>query len=244
VRHNQPQPSPPPPRPARRPAPPRPPRSYGFAYGDSAKSGNPFIGTADFALASPRSTTTVAASFEKFFFTWAFSAAAATIVAGAIAERVTFWCYAVYSFIMSGFVSLTRSWELPGFGATRSRALRGVGGGVGWTLGRRGPALIARLTRPAPSPPLKVYPIVVHALWSRWGFLSPFAANPLLGSGAIDFAGGVTVHTVGGVAALIGTYFIGPRLGRFDVDGEPARGYRDNDGNRVVLGTFLLWFGW
>jgi ammonia channel protein AmtB len=82
-----------------------PPRSYGFAYGDSAKTGNAFIGTADFALSTPRSTTTTAASYEKFFFTWAFSAAAATIVAGAVAERVTFWCYAIYSFIMSGFVS-------------------------------------------------------------------------------------------------------------------------------------------
>jgi Amt family ammonium transporter len=89
-----------------------------------------------------------------------------------------------------------------------------------------------------------VYPIVVHALWSKWGWLSPFAAKPLFGSGAIDFAGGLTVHTVGGMASLIGVYFCGPRLGRFDVDGEAAPGFRDNDGNRVVLGTFLLWFGW
>jgi ammonium transporter, Amt family len=45
-------------------------------------------------------------------------------------------------------------------------------------------------------------------------------------------------------AALIGTVLIGPRAGRFDVDGVPQRGYRENNANLVVLGTFLLWFGW
>jgi hypothetical protein len=45
-------------------------------------------------------------------------------------------------------------------------------------------------------------------------------------------------------ASLIATYFCGPRLGRFDVDGLPQRGYRENNSNLVVLGTFLLWFGW
>lgn len=79
-------------------------------------------------------------------------------------------------------------------------------------------------------------------MWTDWGWLSPKAPNPLLGSGAIDFAGGVVVHTVGGTAALLGTYFCGPRLGRFDVDGEVQKGYRENNSNLVVLGTFLLWW--
>lgn len=52
------------------------------------------------------------------------------------------------------------------------------------------------------------------------------------------------VHTVGGMAALIGTYFTGPRAGRFGINGEVCRDFRDNNGNLVVLGTFLLWFGW
>lgn len=52
------------------------------------------------------------------------------------------------------------------------------------------------------------------------------------------------VHTVGGMASLIGTYFIGPRAGRFGIDGQVNKDFRENNGNLVVLGTFLLWFGW
>jgi ammonia channel protein AmtB len=43
------------------------------------------------------------------------------------------------------------------------------------------------------------------------------------------------------MAALVGTYFIGPRAGRFGVDGQVNTDYRENNGNLVVLGTFLLW---
>jgi Amt family ammonium transporter len=57
-------------------------------------------------------------------------------------------------------------------------------------------------------------------------------------------AGGIAVHTIGGTASLIGTYFCGPRIGRFGVNGEVNRDYRETNGNLVVLGTFLLWFGW
>ncbi|GBF92579.1 ammonium transporter [Raphidocelis subcapitata] len=168
---------------------------YGFAYGEprGGGGGNGFIGsgTANFALSSQTKTVGIG-SYYHFFFTWAFSAASATIVAGAVAERVSLLCYTFYSCLMSGLT----------------------------------------------------YPVVVHWLWTRDGWLSATAARPLFGSGAIDFAGGVAVHTVGGVAALLGTYFCGPRLGRFEMDGEPAKGFRDNNSNMVVLGTFLLWFGW
>jgi Amt family ammonium transporter len=57
-------------------------------------------------------------------------------------------------------------------------------------------------------------------------------------------AGGVIVHVVGGTASLWGAYFIGPRAGRFGLNGEPNKDFRENNGNLVVLGTFLLWFGW
>jgi len=49
-----------------------------------------------------------------------------------------------------------------------------------------------------------VYPIVVHSIWTPNGFLSAFAANPLLGVGVIDYAGGLVVHVTGGQTALIG----------------------------------------
>jgi Amt family ammonium transporter len=52
------------------------------------------------------------------------------------------------------------------------------------------------------------------------------------------------VHMVGGTAALIAAYYVGPRLGRFGCDGEVNPDYRNTNGTQVVLGTFLLWFGW
>ena len=65
-----------------------------------------------------------------------------------------------------------------------------------------------------------VYPVCAHSFWSVNGFLSPFATDPLWGSGALDLAGSGPVHMCGGVAALCMAVVLGPRLGRFyDDDG-------------------------
>lgn len=60
-----------------------------------------------------------------------------------------------------------------------------------------------------------VYPVVVHAIWSPQGFLTAHRDDPLWGSGFIDFAGSTVVHFCGGFVALIATYLLGPRRGRF-----------------------------
>jgi Amt family ammonium transporter len=53
----------------------------------------------------------------------------------------------------------------------------------------------------------------------------------------------LVVHMVGGLAGLVGAYFVGPREGRFGKNGEvnPMPGH-----NMVfsALGCFILWFGW
>jgi ammonia channel protein AmtB len=60
-----------------------------------------------------------------------------------------------------------------------------------------------------------VYPVVVHALWSPYGFLSGDNIDPFLGVGVLDIAGSGVVHCTGGVTALVATYVLGPRRGRF-----------------------------
>ncbi|GLT27264.1 hypothetical protein SLA2020_022760 [Shorea laevis] len=88
-----------------------------------------------------------------------------------------------------------------------------------------------------------VYPIVVHWVWSTSGWLSASSSESLFGSGAIDFAGSGVVHLVGAVAGFWGSLIEGTRVGRFDAFGKPMP-MRGHNATLVVLGTFLLWFGW
>ena len=80
-----------------------------------------------------------------------------------------------------------------------------------------------------------IYPIVTHWVWSGQGWLGDL--------GFIDFAGSGVVHMVGGFAALAGIKVVGPRLGKYDENGNPLT----ISGSSIVagaLGVFILWFGW
>lgn len=79
---------------------------YGLAYGGDLTSStfrNPFIGTGEFALVSPRGQFT-SGNYAGWLFQWSFAAAAATIVAGAVAERCQVFAYMLYSAIITGFI--------------------------------------------------------------------------------------------------------------------------------------------
>jgi Amt family ammonium transporter len=58
----------------------------------------------------------------------------------------------------------------------------------------------------------------------------------------IDFAGSSIVHSVGGWAALVAAFMVGPRIGKF-VDGKV---FAIPGHNQILatLGVFILWFGW
>jgi Amt family ammonium transporter len=58
-----------------------------------------------------------------------------------------------------------------------------------------------------------------------------------------DFAGSTLVHGVGGWAALIGAYTLGPRLGKYSRNGniKPIMGHNMP---LATIGVLLLWFGW
>lgn len=73
---------------------------YAFAYGECGQNG--FIGHANFF--SSTSGLTGGAYWSFWLFSWAFSATATTIVSGAVAERLQFRAYAVYTVFISGFV--------------------------------------------------------------------------------------------------------------------------------------------
>ncbi|KAL6751395.1 putative ammonium transporter [Haematococcus lacustris] len=90
-----------------------------------------------------------------------------------------------------------------------------------------------------------VYPVVAYWHWNERGWLS--AANnktPILGMGAIDFAGSGVVHTQGGFASLVAAIMLGPRIGRYG-EGVNTRMYKGgHNPPYYLLGTFFLWLGW
>lgn len=59
-------------------------------------------------------------------------------------------------------------------------------------------------------------------VWSSTGWISPYNADKLIGGvlGYLDYSGSSMVHALGGMAALIAVFVLGPRHGRFGIDGE------------------------
>ena len=164
--------------------------AFGFAlmFGGSAAAsgladGNAFIGTSGFFLAGDAEADDTS---MLWIFQMVFAGTAATIIAGAVAERTRINAYLAYSFIVGAII----------------------------------------------------YPIYGHWLWGG-GWLSELD----FGSGAQDFAGSGVVHTVGGMVALAGAIMVGPRIGKFNADGTPNE-LRGHNMPYVVIGTFILFFGW
>ena len=84
-----------------------------------------------------------------------------------------------------------------------------------------------------------IYPISGGWEWNG-GWLNDTAG--FMPAEFIDFAGSSIVHSVGGWAALVAAFMVGPRIGKY-VNGKvlPIPGH-----NQVLatLGVFILWFGW
>jgi Amt family ammonium transporter len=118
----------------------------------------------------------------KFFFQLVFAGTAATIVSGAVAERIKYHSFIIFSFIMA----------------------------------------------------MAIYPVVGHWIWGG-GWLQDM--------GFVDFAGCTQVHSIGGWAALVGVYVLGPRIGKYGPEGKinaiPAHNFM-----AATIGCLILWFGW
>ena len=151
---------------------------YALMFGE----GNGFTGFKGWCLFGLDPIANGIPLYAFWLFQAAFCGAAATIVAGGMAERMKFPAYLIYSFLISAFI----------------------------------------------------YPIVGHWIWGG-GWLS--------GMGFADFAGSTVVHMVGGFAALVGTSMMGPREGKYGVDGK-INVIAGHNIPLASLGVFILWFGW
>ena len=84
-----------------------------------------------------------------------------------------------------------------------------------------------------------VYPIEAHWTWSENGWLTQLGFH--------DFAGSNCIHMVGGISALIGAAFLGPRIGKFKKKKDGSIKVGAFPGHNLALGAlgvFILWLGW
>jgi len=88
-----------------------------------------------------------------------------------------------------------------------------------------------------------MYPIFGNWVWGG-GWLSQLGTNFGLGHGHVDFAGSSVVHMQGGVIGLLFAWLIGPRFGKYDSHGKLVHPIVAHNIPMVMLGTFILAFGW
>ena len=84
-----------------------------------------------------------------------------------------------------------------------------------------------------------IYPIAGGWEWNSDGWLNSASFMPVE---FIDLAGSSIVHAVGGWAALVGAYMVGPRIGKF-VKGK-VEVIPGHNKTLATLGVMALWFGW
>jgi Amt family ammonium transporter len=87
-----------------------------------------------------------------------------------------------------------------------------------------------------------LYPVFGCWVWGG-GWLSQLGSTLELGRGYVDFAGSSVIHAVGGFCAMALAIILGPRLGKYGPDGNP-RPFPAHNIVFVVIGTFILLFGW
>ena len=157
--------------------------AFGFAlmWGTSAAG---IAGTTNFFLTDAADGQT----YVDFVFQMVFAGTAATIVAGAMAERTKTQTYLAYSFLIGAVI----------------------------------------------------YPLYGHWVWGG-GWLGNLDLIGL--PAAADYAGSGVVHAVGGFLALAGATVVGARKGKFNADGT-SNIIAGHNIPFVVIGTFILFFGW
>ena len=84
-----------------------------------------------------------------------------------------------------------------------------------------------------------IYPIEAHWTWGG-GFLAQWGFH--------DYAGSNCIHMVGGICAFIGAWMLGPRIGKFEKDGNgkvvKVNAFPGHNLVIAALGVFILWLGW
>ena len=98
-----------------------------------------------------------------------------------------------------------------------------------------------------------IYPVITAFTWAAGAYPGGVEAGTtpgttglverLVGTPFADFAGGMIVHGMGGIAGLTAAAILGPRMDRYDGDGS-VNVIPGHSMTFAVLGTLMLCFGW
>jgi Amt family ammonium transporter len=86
------------------------------------------------------------------------------------------------------------------------------------------------------------YPLFAHWVWGG-GWLAQLGVQHGWGYGFLDAGGAGAIQAVGGLTALAIALILGPRQGKYDVDGMPSA-IPGHNGVLVLFACFLTWLGW
>src|SRR5208282_2004782 len=114
-------------------------------------------------------------------------------------------------------------------------ALIPLGSGVDrWRLGAScaSAALLAGCT----------YPLFAHSVWGG-GWLAQLGVNYGLGRGFVDAGGASSIQVVGGLTALAISWILGPRRGKYSLEGMPAA-IPGHNAVLVLFACLLALLGW
>ncbi|MDB4223739.1 EAL domain-containing protein [Granulosicoccus sp.] len=124
-----------------------------------------------------------------FIFQFCFCCTTATVLSGAVSERISFRAYLALVVVVTAFV----------------------------------------------------YPLVGQLVWGN--IYNPEASALLADIGFIDFAGSTVVHGVGAWFGLVALIMLGPRIGRFDENGN-VQTLAAHNSVIALYGVLILLFGW
>jgi ammonium transporter, Amt family len=86
------------------------------------------------------------------------------------------------------------------------------------------------------------YPIFAHWVWGG-GWLAELGVSYGLGQGFVDSGGSSTIQVVGGLTALSVVWILGPRQGKYTLDGTPSA-IPGHNCVLVLFGCLLALLGW
>ena len=86
------------------------------------------------------------------------------------------------------------------------------------------------------------YPLFAHAVWGG-GWLAQLGANYGLGYGLLDAGGSGVIQATGGITALVISWILGPRRGKYSAEGMPIA-MPGHSAVLVLFGCMAAWAGW